>query len=180
MFKQYQHHTRDIQNADDDEVEDAVPHGVCFACAGEYSVRGAEYGLFPFTVASPAAVPGAALAPGAYTLHVVNRLSDRVLLKVDGANGSVSTTFLGVESPGVTRKPGGGAVMWSKEVSGAQYMKGWSFAGSQKPVEFVYPKDDAVKIATANLGTVPAVDPASEGKPTDNTITQNDMQLLNL
>ncbi|MDE1176955.1 MAG: hypothetical protein PW789_10160 [Edaphobacter sp.] len=134
----------------------------------------------PFTVTEQTAVPGAVLAPGAYTLHVVNRLADRVVLRIDGGDGAVNTTFLGVESKSVMPKSSGGAVLWNNDVGGEKYMKGWSFSGSRLPVEFVYPKDAAVKIAQANPAKVPAVDPASEGKPADNTISQNDMQLLNL
>ena len=133
-----------------------------------------------FTIDTPSAVPGASLVPGAYTIKVLNRLSDRVVLRVEGANGEVSTTFLGVTDSQLANKNGSGSLAWQNTVEGKQFLRGWNFPGMRSTVEFVYPKDDAVKIATANPAKVPAVDPASEGKPADNTISQSDMQLLNL
>jgi hypothetical protein len=123
-------------------------------------------------------IPGATLNPGDYTIEVVNQLSDRIVLRVRDKSGAALSTFLGVErqSPSRARGP----VAWSNAVDGQKYLRGWNFQGAPSAVEFVYPKDDAVKIATANPSKVPAVDPGSEGKPTDNTLSQSDLELLNL
>jgi len=129
-----------------------------------------------FKVDRETAVPGAVLAPGSYTVRVVNSLSDRVLLKLSG--GSVNTMFLGVAEKGIGTSSG--VMMWDNASNGVSYVRGVAFLGSHASVEFVYPKDDAVKIAQANAGKVPAVDPASEGKPADDTLSQKDMELLNL
>ncbi len=59
-------------------------------------------------------------------------------------------------------------------------LRAGTFPAVASVVEFVYPKADAVAIATSNPAKVPAVDPASEGKVTDNTLSQGDMQLLTL
>jgi hypothetical protein len=133
-----------------------------------------------FTISNPSHIPGATLEPGSYTIHVVNRLSDRVILKVDSVKGDVHSTFLGIPNSGIQKPAASGPVKWANPADGSQYLKGWYFAGSSSVVEFVYPKAEAVAIATSNPAKVPAVDPASEGKVTDNTLSQDDMQLLTL
>jgi hypothetical protein len=133
-----------------------------------------------FTLSSPAGIPCYTLEPGSYTIHIVNQLSDRVILKVDGANGSVHATFLGVQNGKIEKAAANGPVRWANPADGVNCLKGWQFAGAPSMIEFVYPKAAAVAIATSNAGQVPAVDPASEGKVADNTISQDDMQLLTL
>jgi hypothetical protein len=133
-----------------------------------------------FTVPSVVKIPGATLQPGSYTIHVVNRLSDRMILKVDAADGSVHSMFIGIPNGSISKPSGAGKLTWANAADGSSYMKGWYFPGSPTVVEFVYPKADAVAIATANPAKVPAVDPASEGKVTDSSLSEGDMQLLTL
>ncbi len=133
-----------------------------------------------FTIASPSHIPGATLEPGSYTIHVVNRLSDRVILKVDSVKGDLHSTFLGIPNSEIQKPASSGPVKWANPADGSQYLKGWYFPGSPSVVEFVYPKAEAVAIAMSNPAKVPAVDPASEGKVSDNTLSQDDMQLLTL
>lgn len=156
------------------------------SCLSVCLVNGALWAASPaapttdFTISNPSHVPGATLQPGTYSIHIVNRLSDRVILKVDAANGSVHSMFIGVPNDKIGRPAGSGTVNWANSPDGTTYIKGWYFPGSSSVVEFVYPKADAVALATSNPSKVPAVDPASEGKVTDNTLSQNDMQLLTL
>jgi hypothetical protein len=133
-----------------------------------------------FTISNPSHIPGATLEPGSYTIHVVNRLSDRVILKVDSVKGDVHSTFLGIPNGSIQKPSSSGPVRWANPADGSQYLKGWYFSGGSSVIEFVYPKAEAVAIATSNPAKVPAVDPASEGKVTDNTLSQDDMQLLTL
>jgi hypothetical protein len=133
-----------------------------------------------FTLSTASHIPGATLQPGSYSIHVVNRLSDRVILKVDSANGTLHATFIGVPNNKIERPTASGPVKWANSPDGISYIKGWYFNGSPSVVEFVYPKDDAVALAKSNPAKVPAVDPASEGKVSDNTLSQDDMQLLTL
>jgi hypothetical protein len=133
-----------------------------------------------FRVSTVSKVPGATLQPGSYLLHIVNRLSDRLILEVDSAEGTQQSIFIGVPSAGVARPVSRGLVRWSNSVDGSNYLEGYYFPGSSSVVEFVYPKTEAVAIATANPKQVPAVDPASEGKVADNTLSPHDMQLLTL
>jgi hypothetical protein len=132
-----------------------------------------------FDISNPAQIPGATLVPGSYSIHIVNKLSDRLILSVDSANGNLHTTFLGIPERDMDQA-GSGPVKWPHVVDGATYLKGWHFSGSPRAVEFVYPKSAAVAIAKVNPAKVPAIDPASEGKPTDNTLSKSDMQLITL
>jgi len=133
-----------------------------------------------FTISNSSHIPGVTLEPGTYTIHIVNRLSDRVILKVDSVKGDVHSTLLGIPNASVQKPSASGPVKWANPADGSQYLKGWYFPGSTSFVEFVYPKAEAVAIANSNPAKVPAVDPESEGKVSDNTLSQEDMQLLRL
>ncbi len=133
-----------------------------------------------FTLSNATHIPGATLQPGSYSIHIVNHLSDRIILKVDAINGTQHSTFIGVPNSKIEKPAGSGPVKWANSSDGTPYIKGWYFNGSPSVVEFVYPKDDAVAIAKSNPAKVPAVDPASEGKVSDSTLSQDDMQLLTL
>lgn len=133
-----------------------------------------------FTLSNSQRIPGDTLQPGSYSIHVVNRLSDRVILKVDSKNGSQHDTFIGVQNSKIEKPASSGPVKWSNAVDGTDYLRGWYFPGTSSVVEFVYPKTDAVAIAKSNPAKVPAIDPASEGKVADNTLSKDDMQVLTL
>jgi hypothetical protein len=133
-----------------------------------------------FKLATVSKIPGATLQPGSYSIHVVNRLSDRIILEVDSAQGDLHSLFIGIPNNAIGRPANTGLVRWPHPADGSSYLEGWYFPGTSSVVEFVYPKTDAVAIATANPDKVPAVDPASEGKVADSTLSQHDMQLLTL
>jgi hypothetical protein len=133
-----------------------------------------------FTLSNPSHIPGTTLKPGDYKIEVVNRLSDRVILRVEDAKGKVHETFLGVPNNEISKPKESGPIPWANPAGKADYLKGWYFPSSRAVIEFVYPKAEAVSIATANPAKVPAVDPASQGMVADKTLSQDDMQLLTL
>ena len=128
-------------------------------------------------VAQPTGIPGATLTPGAYTIRVVDHLSDRYILRVDGPGSESRQSFLGI--PTSTLKGGPGKIVWSQGTQKQTYLKGWNFAGTAGVLEFVYPKDEAVAIAKANGAHVAAIDPESEGR-TSNGLSKQDMQMVTL
>ena len=130
------------------------------------------------TISAPAEVPGMTLQPGTYSIRVVGKLTDRVILKVDDGRNNKSVDFIGIPNPAIKASPG--IVSWSQPVDGTTYFRGWVPPGGSSMIEFVYPKAEAVAIANSNPAKVPAVDPESEGKVSDNTLSQEDMQLLTL
>lgn len=133
-----------------------------------------------FTLSNASRIPGSTLEPGSYSIHVVNRLSDRVILSIDAATGNVHTVFIGIPNGSIARPASSGPVRWTNPADGTEYLKGWYFPGSSTVVEFVYPKAEAVAIATANPASVPAIDPASEGVVADKTLSKDEMKLLTL
>ena len=131
-----------------------------------------------FTLSSASHIPSVTLRPGAYTIQVVNHLSDRVVLRVNDSTGKTDATFLGVPNSEIPKPADPGEVAWANPAGKANYIKGWYFPDSPAVIEFVYPKAEAVSIATANPSKVPAVDPASEGKVADSS--RADLQVLTL
>ena len=129
-------------------------------------------------VSGPTAVPGSTLQPGTYTLRVVDHLSDRYILRVVGGAGSDRPTFLGIPNPAL--KASAGEIKWGAGPEGTTYLKGWNFGGTAGTLEFVYPKDDAVALAKANNTSVAAIDPASEGRVSNNGLSKEDMQMVTL
>ncbi len=133
-----------------------------------------------FTLTSPSNIPGATLQAGTYTIHIVNRLSDRSIVQVDSANGDLHSTFIGIPNDKLPGSSDSGLVDWAHSTKGAGYLRGWRVPGTSSSIEFVYPKAEAVAIANSNQAKVPAIDPASEGLAVDSSLSQRDMQLVTL
>jgi hypothetical protein len=123
-------------------------------------------------------VPGMTLQPGSYSIHVIGKLSDRVILKVDEGSGKRSVYFIGIPNRAIKGSPG--IISWSQPIEGTTYLRGWVPPGSSSLIEFVYAKDEAVSIAKVNQAKVPAIDPASEGRNVDPTLSTEDMKLVTL
>ncbi len=131
-----------------------------------------------FKVSDMTAIPGHTLAPGAYRIHVVDHLSDRYIVAVDGQGGKDRTLFIGIPT---TDLPQGsqGEVQWKTPANGATYIRGWKFAGLPA-LEFAYPKNDAVAVAKANGTQVPAIDPESENMSTKASLSKDEMTVITL
>ena len=117
-----------------------------------------------FKVTEPTEVPGLTLQPGAYSIVVVDHLSERYVVRVDGPGGEHST-FLAIQNAGIPKPAATGRVDWSNTADGKEYLRGWLFHSEPAVLEFVFPKEDAVAIAKSNDAKVPAIDPVSEGRP---------------
>ena len=133
-----------------------------------------------FTVTQQTKVPGETLKPGDYTIRIVDHLSDRLIVRVDSANGKTHSTFLGLQNADVSRPSSPGAVTWDNTSERSTYLKGFLFPNMNSVVEFVYPKTEAVAIAKSNQSKVPAIDPASEGKVADKSLSKDDMEVVTL
>lgn len=133
-----------------------------------------------FSVTSKTEVPGLTLKPGSYSIRVVDRLSDRIIVRVDSANGGSHTTFIGLQNPDIPKPSSPGIVSWNGSGNNASYVRGWYFPSISNVVEFVYPKAEAVKIAQKTDSKVPAIDPASEGRVSDKNLSKDDMELVTL
>lgn len=133
-----------------------------------------------FEVSESTKVPGLTLRPGTYSIRVVDHLSDRLIVRVDDQAGSTHSTFIGIRNSSIPQPSGPGAVTWSGKAEGTAAMRGFEFPGGGPVVEFVYPKNDAVAIAKVNSSKVPAIDPASEGKVKDASLSKEDLEVVTL
>lgn len=140
----------------------------------------AEKAKATFTVTTQSEVPGLALHPGNYSIQVVGRLADRTILRVDDEASKTHADFIAIANSGMQTGLKAGVTNWDVPVDGTTYVRGWVPPGSASMVEFVYPKAQAVAIAKLNQKKVPAIDPASEGRGTDPTLSKEDMQLVTL
>ncbi|WP_124848584.1 hypothetical protein [Acidipila sp. EB88] len=149
-----------------------------FSAANLFAASDPDHPSSSFRVAEPTAIPGRTLAPGTYTIHVVDHLTDRYILRVDNAAGGDPTLFLGV----VEKSGGHGSGMqkWGAQVNDATYLRGWSFTSMPTPLEFAYPKNEAVAVAKANNAQVPAIDPESEGIVSKVNLSSSEMQIITL
>lgn len=133
-----------------------------------------------FHVGTQTKVPGMTLKPGNYSIRIVDKLSDRIIVRIDGANGGDHTTFIGITNPSIAKPSSPGIVPWTGTADNSSYVRGWMFPNSASVVEFVYPKAEAVKIAQQTDTKVPAIDPASEGRVADKNLSKDDMELVTL
>ena len=148
--------------------------------AGSAAMYAAEPAASQFTVSEQSKVPGLTLKPGTYSIRVVDHLSDRLIVRVDSAQGNTHATFLGIQNGNIAKPSTSGPVVWSKSPKGGTILRGFEFPGGGSVVEFVYPKAEAVSIATVNDSKVPAIDPASEGKVADKSLSKDDMEVVTL
>ncbi len=131
-----------------------------------------------FSISAPTEIPGAVLKPGEYTIQLLDHLADRSIVRLDAVTGPTHVTFLCINAAtglAGTAHP----VEWPQKAQGRHALRGFVFSGGTN-VEFVYPKADAVALATANNAGVVAIDPASEGRPELSKLTNSDMQVVNL
>ena len=137
-------------------------------------------GAAKFAVSESTKVPGLTLQPGTYSIRVVDHLADRLIVRVDDPSGSVHSTFIGIQNRSIPKPSAPGAVSWSSPADGTTALRGFEFPGNGPVVEFVYPKADAVAIAKTNSAKVAAIDPASEGKVSDPSLSKDDMEVVTL
>ncbi len=148
-----------------------------FLCAAAMSGQNQSSAPGNFSLQKTTEVPGSQLRAGTYNLTVLDSLADRMVMRVNSADGKAQTLILGVRSS-LSGAPGQ-PVFWDAKEQGRHALRGFVFSDG-KGVEFVYPKADAVALAKANHSSVVAVDPASEGRPELGRLSSNDMQMVNL
>lgn len=142
---------------------------------------GADNPSANFTVSQQTMVPGLTLQPGSYSIKVLDHLQDRYIVRIDNASGSEHSTFIGVQDPKIKSGGKSGVVPWSSAPAGTSALRGFTFGSSSPTLEFVYPKADAVALAKLNASKVPAIDPASEGRPAEvSGLSKEDMEIVTL
>lgn len=141
----------------------------------EPHVTSAPLGPSTFQVSETTEIPDGTLSPGKYTIRVADHLTDRMVVEIQGANGTRKELFLGV--PAETSAATGPVLFTGSKATKA--LRGFSFTG-RTTINFVYPKNDAVALAKANGVAVVAVDPASEGMPASPELSADDRRMITL
>ena len=134
-----------------------------------------------FIASEPTNIPDLALEPGTYTILEIGHLADRFVVEVDAAKAGVHYHFLALPNAAIAKPAKPGLVLWEHASDGKRYVRGWYYAGAPAVLEFVYPKAEAVAIAKTNEAKVPAIDPASEGRPVEiKGLSKTDLDVVTL
>ncbi len=144
------------------------------ATAGDASSQ-----LAQLQITQPTEAPGLQLSRGTYSIHVADRLQDRIIVQVRKVGSKDGASLLAYPNPGLRGGSFTGPITFASGLKGKPTLRGYAFAGGPV-VEFVYPKSDAVTLAKANAVRVMAVDPASEGRVSLPNLTQTDMSEVTL
>ncbi len=144
------------------------------ATAGVASSQSAQ-----LQITQPTEAPGLQLSRGTYSIHVADRLQDRIIVQVHKVGSKEGASLLAYPNPGLRGGSFTGPITFASGLKGKPTLRGYAFAGGPV-VEFVYPKSDAVTLAKANAVRVMAVDPASEGRVSLPNLTQTDMSEVTL
>src|SRR2546430_4687319 len=111
------------------------------------------------TFSGPVAMPGMTLPAGTYRFELADPESGRRIVRVSEKDGSkIYGTFLSISDEKLTPsdKP---VVMFAETSAGApQPVKAWFCPGETSGYEFVYPHDQALKIAKATHSSVLTTD----------------------
>jgi hypothetical protein len=112
-----------------------------------------------FTFSAPVDMPGMMLPAGTYRFELADPESGRRVIRVSDKDGTkVHGTFLSISNQKMDAadEP---LVMFKEAAAGSpQPIKAWWYPGESAGYEFVYPKDQALKIAKANHTSVLSTD----------------------
>lgn len=137
----------------------------------------------PLVLTEKTAVPSRVLAAGTYSIHIVDRISDRYILRIEDGDGKDVGTFIGLHDPDLNSyvlDGHQGPIPWATTLKGSRAaLRGFSFPNGNT-LEFAYPKAEAVALAQANNNSVVAIDPESEGRKPDPKLTLEDREVVTL
>jgi len=115
-----------------------------------------------FTFSGPVQIPGATLAPGTYVFKLADLTSNRHVVQVfDKDEKKIYGTMLAIPDQKLepSDKP---MVMFAERPAGTpQAVKAWFYPGEAIGNEFVYPRNQAMKIARDTHQSVLSMDEAS-------------------
>lgn len=123
-------------------------------------VRASEYDkLTYFTFSGPVQVPGVVLPAGTYMFKLADPESGRRAIQIWDQEGKKLFTTLLTFTDQRMEVPKEPMVLFNEQPSGEPAaVRSWFYEGERTGYEFVYPKDQAMKIARATHGLVLATD----------------------
>ncbi len=131
------------------------------------------------TIKNDVQIPGASLKPGTYTFAVEDRLSDRAVVRVTSSqDSSEHYLLLSVPNSKLSADAADQLMLFKAANSDKQALRAWKCPTCAAPLEFVYPKLEAVAITDASAQPVLAVDPAYDKLPSN--LSPDDMKVVTL
>lgn len=130
-------------------------------------------------LASSLQIPGGVLSPGHYTLSVEDRLSGRAIVRIANIdNNGEHHLLLTVPNAHIAAIPENRLILFDTASKDKRILRAWSCPGCSRPLEMVYPKQDAVEITAASGQSVMAADPAYDRLPAN--LSADDMKVVTL
>ena len=114
------------------------------------------------TVSGPVSLPGITLPAGTYLFRLADSQASRNIVQIfDRDRTRIYATLLAI--PATRPEPSDEAVVTFRETPSDRppAVRYWYYAGETSGQEFAYPKDQAIRIATASGESVVAVDTSS-------------------
>ncbi len=123
-------------------------------------------------------IPGATLKSGEYIFSVEDRLQDRAIVRIADVKGKSHDLLLAIPSEKLSASGSGQLIVFPNGDSDKKVLQGWMCGSCKVPLEFVYPKAEAVKITGVSAKPVLAVDPTYDKLPKN--LSQDDMKVVTL
>ena len=123
-------------------------------------------------------IPGTTLKAGEYIFSVEDRLQDRAIVRITDVKGKTHDLLLAIPSDKLTSPGSGQLLYFPNNGSDKKILQGWMCGSCTVPLEFVYPKAEAVKITGTSAKGVLAVDPVYDKLP--KRLSQDDMKVVTL
>jgi hypothetical protein len=110
----------------------------------------------------PVQMPDAVLQPGKYTIHLEDHLPDRAIVRISQSGG---TDHYALTVPSKKLSPSTKGVIFFPGSASTEVLHAWECADCKRPLEFVYPKDEAVKLTAKTGKPILAYDPSYDKLP---------------
>lgn len=112
--------------------------------------------LTKVTFSGPVEVPGKVLPAGTYVFKLLDEPSDRNIVEIYNEDQTqLEDMVLAVADERIRPTTGKNVIQFSERPAGSPVaLKAWFYPGSTHGEQFVYPHDEAVKLAQANHETV--------------------------
>ena len=130
------------------------------------------------TMAANTQIPGTELKPGTYTFALEDRLPDRAIVRISNTQTGEHSLVLAVPDTKISVSSEDNIAYFNTNGSGNRTVKAWKCADCASPLEFVYPKLEAVKITADTAEGVMAVDPSYDKLP--GNLSADDMKVVTL
>ncbi len=130
------------------------------------------------TLASQTEIPGGELKPGTYTFAVEDRLPDRAIVRVSNAQDPAEHHLILTVPNRKISILSNDHLAYFKTSDNLQPLRAWQCSACPAPLEFVYPKAEAVKLTGETAQTVMAVDPVYDKLPAN--LSPDDMKVVTL